>query len=356
MARIDTTGLTLDNGATRELAKLIFDQLIYSPSLTETFNVLLGQRNGEQATFIGDFGLMAKAAQGCNPQYNDSPLAARGETWDIAKWGVYESICLDEIEQLINQYELRADKYGDLSNNPYVTEVILPRLEWAMRNELQRLAWFGDKDAESAANGGVIKSADMVPYFTVTDGFWKRLFALATSTPSIRTTIAANAAATTAAQQSGMLAAGVASGIINTMIMNASPELRAAEGVIYVSLKMKDALVYDLQQNNRGSNLQWESLYDGVQATYYQGIRLVALPIWDKVISAYELTGNGAKLNMPFRALYTTKNNLLLGTTSTTELTELDVFYVEKDEQTYIRAKDYMGTMIADPNMVQVAY
>lgn len=354
MARIDTTGLTLDNGATRELAKLIFDQLIYSPALSESFNVLLGQRNGEQATFIGDFGLMAKEAQGCNPEYNDSLLPARGQTWDISKWGIYEGICLDEIEQLINQYELRADKYGDLSNNPYVTEVIIPRLEWAIRNEMQRLAWFGDKSAETVTDGGVIRTAAMLPYFTVLDGFWKRLFDLVTATPTIRTTIAANSQATAAAQQSAMLVSGVATGIINTMILNASPELRSAEGVIYVSLKMKDALVYDLQQNNRGSNLQWETLFDGAQATYYQGIRLVALPIWDKVINAYE--GNGTKPNNPFRAVYTTKNNLLLGTTSTSELTELDVFYVEKDEKTYIRAKDYMGTMVADPNMVQVAF
>lgn len=353
MARIDTTGLTLDNGATRELAKLIFDEIIYSPSLSESFTLLFGQKNGEELTFIGDYGLMAKAAQGCNPNYSDSALPARGQKWEIAPWGIYEEVCLAEIEQVIQQYNLRYDKYGDLSGNPYVTEVLIPRMEWAIRNEMQRIAWFGDTEA-TAGEGGTIKTEAMVPYFTMTDGFFKRIFENS-QIPVVA--IAANTEATRTAQQTAMLAPGVATGILENMILNASPELRAADGVIYISLKMKDALEFDLQKNNKGSNLQWESLRDGVQATYYQGIRVVALPIWDKVINAYlQNPDKEAALLMPYRAIYTTKANLLVGTTSEREFNEVKVFYVEKDEATYIRAKDYLGTMVADANLVVAAY
>lgn len=358
MARIDTTGLTLDNGATRELAKLIFDEIIYSPSLSESFTLLFGQRNGEEVTFIGDFGLMAKGAQGCNPEYNDTLLPARGQKWNIAKWGIYEKICVDEIEQILRQYNLRVDRFGDLSGNPYLTEIIIPRLEWAIRNELQRIAWFGDENDLQA-----YKNEEMVPYFSVVDGFWARLYLDAITLPQnrkynyTRVEIAANNQSTTAAQISAMQAAGVATGIIDQMITAASPELRAAEGVIYMSLKMKDALEFDLQKNNRGSNLQWESLRDGVQATYYQGIRVVVLPIWDKVINSFLANGeNPNALFLPYRAIYTTKANLLVGTTSEREIEEVDVFYVEKDEATYIRAKDSIGTMIADPNMIVSAF
>ncbi len=353
MARLNTEGLTLDNGALRELRGLLFERLLESPSLQELFTVLFGQRNGEEVVTVGNFGLLLKAAQGCNPTYEDTLLPANAQKWQIALWGIYDQVCFAEIAQILEQLQIRGDKYGDLSDNPYIEQIIVPRLEAAIKNELMRIVWLGDTEAAVTSDGGVIANAEYVPYFTLVDGFWKRALEIVAADPTRRTTIAANAAASLAAQKSAILQPGVATGILDSLIMDAPMEIRA-DGVIYMTQMLADALAYDLQKNNKGSELQWRSLFDGVRETTYQGVRVIAMPYLDQMIAKYE--GGGATLNDPFRAIFTPKANMLVGTTSTTELVDVRVFYDEKDEVTYMKAKDYIGTMLLEPSMIQVAF
>lgn len=355
MARIDTTSLTLDNGALRELQGLMFSKLLMAPTIRELFTVMLGQKNGDEVVVLGDFGLTLKAAQGCDPTYSDTALPANAQKWQIALWGIYESVCKAELEQILNQFDLERDIHGNLSDNPYLTEVILPRMEAAIRNEVMRILWLGDTAAASVADGGVIASAANVPYFSLIDGFWKRALLAVTEDSARRTTIAANAETTLTAQMNAIRVAGVATGIVDSLIMAAPMEIRA-DGTIYMTQMLADALAYDIQKNNRGSELQWRSLFDGVKETHYQGVRVVAMPFLDKMIASYEGVSGGASRNNPFRALFAPKSNLLVGTTSTSELVDVNVFYDDRTEKTYIKAKDYIGAMIAEPEMIQVAF
>lgn len=353
MARLNTEGMTLDNGALRELRGLIFERLLESPSLQELFTVLYGQRNGEEVVSVGNFGLALKAAQGCNPDYADTLLPTNAQKWQIALWGIYEEICFAEIEQILGQLEIKADKYGDLTGNPYLEQIIIPRLEAAIKNEVMRIVWLGDTEASTTAGGGVIAKQEYISYFTLIDGFWKRALEIVAADPTRRTTIAANDADSLTAQKSAIREAGVATGILDSLIMDAPMEIRA-DGVIYMTQMLADALAYDIQRNNKGSELQWRSLFDGVRETTYQGVRVIAMPYLDQMIAKYE--GNGIRLNDPFRAIFTPKANMLVGTTSTTEMVDVRVFYDEKDEVTYMKAKDYIGTMILEPSMIQVAF
>ena len=356
MARINTEGMTLDNGALRELSGLLFERLLESPSLQELFTVLYGQRNGEEVVLVGNFGLSLKAAQGCNPNYNDTLLPTTAQKWQIALWGIYEQVCFAEIAQILEQLQIRGDKFGDLSDNPYLTEVIIPRMEAAIKNEVMRIVWLGDTEANTSDNGGVIAKEEYLPYFTLVDGFWKRALEAVANDTNRRTAIEANTAgASISEQKSAILQPGVATGILDRLIMDAPMEIRA-DGVIYMTQMLADAVGYDLQKNNKGSELQWRSLFDGVRETTYQGVRVIAMPYLDQMIAKYEMNAGGRMLNEPFRAIFTPKSNMLVGTTSTTEMVDVRVFYDEKDEVTYMKAKDYIGTMILDPNMIQVAF
>ena len=358
MAKIDFAKFTPDNGEINKLSELLFLADYEPDSLGAMFNVLPGQVNGKKVGFVGSFGLVGKAAQGCDPTYNDSILTANEQTWDIRPWDVAESLCFEDLEGTIFQVALRkGTRVADLTNTDYMDYIINPKIEMAIRQMKMRLAWFGDTAAESVADGGVIADAGNVPYFTVTDGFWKRLYLLVTANAQRRTTIAANAQTTFAAQDSGIKAAGVATGILNSLIMDAPIELRqAADQRIYITLSLADALKYDLQQNNKGSELQWESLFDGIQRTTYQGIELIVDPYMDKVIKGYEGVTGGKAWNKPYRAIYTTKSNMLIGVPGTSDVEDVEVFFDQKDRKNYIYVRDAMGTMIADPNLVQVAY
>lgn len=358
MARVDFSKFTPDNGAIRKLSEMLF-YADYDPvSLGALFNVLPGQVNGKKVGFIGNFGLVGVTAQGCNPTYNDSVLTANEQTWDIRPWQVAEEVCFEDLEGTIFQVALRTGSdVADLTATEYMDYIVAPKMEMAIRQMKIRLAWFGDTAAESVADGGVIADAANVPYFTVTDGFWKRLFLIVSANAQRRVTIAANTQTTFAAQDSAIKGAGVATGIINSLIMNAPVELRQApDQRIYITMALADALKFDLQQNNAGSELQWESLFDGIQRTTYQGIELVVDPYMDKIIKGYEGVTGGAAWNKPYRAVYTTKSNMLVGVPGTNDIEDVRIHFDEKDRMNYIYARDAMGTMIADANLVQVAY
>lgn len=354
---INFVNLTPDNGAIRELRALIFAAVTKAPEITSMFNVLPGQRHGDKVGVIGDFGLVGKKSQGCNPQYGSSMLNTTEKTWTIKEWEIAEQICYKDLEGTLAQVAMRTKTdIADLTGTEYMDYVLMPKLERAAQFVVLRLGWFGDEEAATVADGGVIKDAGNVPYFNVTNGIWKHVFDIVAENAERRVAIAANAKTTAAEQKSAIKEAGVATDILDTLISEASMELRQADGqVIYITQSLKDALDADLKHNNKGSELQWEALFNGVTKTNYNGIELVAIPFWDSVIRNYEGASNGA-FNKPHRAIYTAKANLLLGFEGDTAVADVQAFFNQKDQVNYILAKDKVGALIADDNLIQVAF
>lgn len=348
--------LTPSNGALQSLSELLFSKVLGEERLAQVFNVIFGAENGKKVGFIGEFGLVGKAAQGCEPTYNNSKIETSEKTWDLGEWGVYEKICYKDLVGTLAQVAMRRGaNIADLTGTEYIDDIVYPRLKLAIYKMLMRFAWFGDKNADNVADGGVITDGVDPAFFTVTDGFWKRFFAIASGNSARRVNIAANAEATFAAQKSAILGDGVASGILDNLIMGASADLRQGENqVIFVTQSLKDALNRDNRNNNKGSELQWRAIFDGITESQYDGIRLVAMPLWDSIIQAYESTGTA--WNKPHRAVYTTTNNLLVGIDNYTDFAELNVFFDEKSELNLLKSKGALGTLVAQDNMVQVAY
>lgn len=355
-AGLNFNNLTPSNGALQSVNELIFKEVLGEDRLAQMFNVIFGAQNGKKVGFIGEFGLVGKAAQGCNPDYDNTAIETTEKTWTLGEWGVYEQICYADLLGTLAQSAMRRGmNIADLTGTEYVDDIVYPRLELAIYKMLMRFAWFGDTGADNVADGGVITNGVSTDYFTVTDGFWKRLYAIVAANSQRRVEIAANNQTTFANQKSNLLTSGVATGILDSLIMGASPVLRqAANQVIFVTQSLKDALNHDIRKNNAGSELQWTAIFDGITETNYDGIRLVALPFWDSIIQAYESTGT--KWNKPHRALYTTTNNLLVGIDNYTDFAELKVFFDEKSELNLLKSKGALGTIIADDNLVQVAY
>lgn len=353
---LNFSALTPSNGALQSLSELLFSKVLGEERLAQVFNVIFGAENGKKVGFIGEFGLVGKAAQGCEPTYNNSQIETSEKTWDLGEWGVYEKICYKDLLGTLAQVAMRRGaNIADLTGTEYIDDIVYPRLELAIYKMLMRFAWFGDKNADNVADGGVITNGVDPEFFTVTDGFWKRFFAIASGNSARRVNIAANAEATFAAQKSAILENGVASGIIDNLIMGASADLRQGENqVIFVTQSLKDALSRDIRNNNKGSELQWRAIFDGITESQYDGIRLVAMPLWDSIIQAYESTGTA--WNKPHRAVYTTTNNLLVGIDNYTDFAELNVFFDEKSELNLLKSKGALGTIVAQDNMVQVAY
>lgn len=358
---LNFTNLTADNGAVRDLKQLIFLSVLGVDQLGTIFNVLPKQKHGDKVGFVGEFGMVGKASQGCNPTFGTNVIATGEKTWDIKEWEIAEKICYADLEGTLAKVAMRTKtNVADLTGTEYLDYVVMPRLELAVRKMLMRLALFGDNAAETVANGGILQSGVDKGFFTITDGFWKRIYTLVTATAARRTTIEANSQTTFDLQKSKLRESGVATGILDSLIADAPMELRESEGqVIYITQSIKDALNADIRKNNKGSELQWKSIFGGITESEYEGIPIVAIPFMDEVIRSTEgvyTTTTMTSWNKPHRAIYTIKDNLLVGLESENELADLQVWFNQDEQMNKILSKDKLGTLIAQDNLIQVAY
>ncbi|WP_418991862.1 hypothetical protein [Alistipes sp.] len=355
---LNFANLTPDDGAIKDLKRLIFLAVTDPQSLGKIFNFLPRQKHGEKVGFVGEFGMVGKASQGCNPSFGTSILATSEQEWDIREWEVAEKICYKDLEGTIAQVAMRTKtNIGDITGTEYTDHILMPRLELAIRKMLMRYAWFGDKAADTVTTEGNLLASVDPAYFTLIDGFWKRLFMLVTSAPERRTICEANAAATFAEQKAAMRGNYAAVDFLDALISDASTVLRQANGqLIYITQALKDALDADLKRNNKGSELQWTALFDGITQTNYNGVEMIAIPFLDEIIKGSETVTGGKAWNKPYRALYTLKDNLLVGMEGESELADIQVWFNKDEQMNKILAKDKIGTLIADNNLVQVGF
>jgi hypothetical protein len=353
---INWSQITPDNGAIRELSQLILQAVVSPEKLGAFLNVIPAQRNGDKLAFVGEFGLVGKAAQGCKPTYDSETIAASEKEWSIKAWEVALEMCYEDVAGTVAQWALKnKTSIADMTGTAYLADIIRPRLELAIMKAILRLAWFGDTNAKATASGGVLLNGDNAKYFNITDGLFKRIYQVIATDSARRTTIDANAQTTKAAQKTAFMASGYAMKILDNLIMDAHPLLRGSENqVIYITQSFKDALNIDIRNNNKGSELQWNSIFMGVQESTYSGIKLISIPTWDEIIQAYE--GTETKFNQPYRAIYTTTQNMCVGLESENELVDLQVWFDKTLQTNFLLAKDKLGTLIADDRLIQAAY
>lgn len=361
MATVDLSKLTAPNDALKDIRQLIFLRFLdpenYGALVDFNPSVVQGQKVG----FVGQFGLMGKAAQGCNPNWNDSLLPTSEKEWDVPEWAIYEKLCWkDQAENTLLKYALaNGTNVADLTDNDYMKLLVLPALQTAIENTVNRLIWFGDKDVTAYSSGntsGALKEGVDAGYFNVTDGFFKRITKGVADGLIKQTVIEANKAKTFAAQKAAIRKAGVATEIFDNLIEDANPVLRQdANGRIYTTLALADALARDIRNNNKGSDLQWEAIFGGVKRTQYNGVEIVAVPFFDAMISAY-YKADGDSLANPYRAIYTTKEQLMVGSRSEDAIANTEVWFDAKDEQNYLKARDSVGTLIKQEDLVSVAW
>ena len=242
---------------------------------------------------------------------------------------------------------------ADLTDSDYMEQVVRPILEQAIRDLMIRFAFFGDTDAEGTLKDGVDPE-----YFNLVDGIFKQLFEGVTAGKTTRVAIDANTKATVAAQYEAMRQPGAATGVLNNLIINTPMKLRRmADRVFIVTQAFADMLNLDIQENNKGSELQWESIFAGIQKTTYQGITLVAVPQFDEIIQEYlKNAANADAYDKPFRVIYGAKGNFRVGSKSRETVADLKVTFDDVTRKNYIYAADTIGALVLAEEYAAIAY
>lgn len=353
---INWSEFTGDNGNIKTIAELLFLSVVMGGSLSAVANVQTGVKAGKKIDGLLLQGLEGVASQGCNPTFEKLALQGVEKTWELDEWQIARDLCYSDIKGALKDIALKNGiAVEDLTADQITTDVFVPYLKNSINDMLWRLAWLGDKAALNTGEGGVITAGVDKKYFTVVDGLFKRLFASVTAGNATRVTIAANSASTFAEQTQGLFVKGTPMKIFDDLKYSANYAVWERDDVQVLATKsLVDALAWDIKESNKGGDLAYTDLVNGMQTVKYNGMTIVELPIWDRMIRAYEK--GEAAYNKPHRAVLASKTDLLIGTGSDNSLDQFDYGYERKSGTNWFKAKDTLGTQIVEDNLISFAY
>lgn len=319
------------------------------------YTTLKKVKNGDPVAFIGDMDDVGVAGGGCDPTYQEVGIVNSQKRWELGDWNIPIKICYEALKGTIAEYTLKTGtEIGDLTSTEFMTYIIRPALERQMMRMIWRFGWFGNKDAKNIAEGGVLTSDVKKELFTTCDGLFKRIFAQCAASAKQLTAIEANTKTTFAEQKKAMLTQGVATGIVDTMLMDADSRISADSGSMIMMTKyMADALHWDVKKTYH-EQMEWTTVFDGFDVAKYDGVNIARISIWDRFIGAYE--NSGTKLNLPYRMVYGNVKQFMVGTDQDALISDLDIWFERKERRNYIYAQGKMGTSLLEEDMFHAAY
>lgn len=343
--------LTKDNGAIKSLRDLMVLTNFTDENMEQFFTFKQNIQQGQKLGWLGEMSEIGWAGAPCNPEYRTPTISAAEKEWDLGEWSVPLKWCYEEFMNTMAEHALKTGTdIHDLTGTDIMNVLIMPAFEEAYRRMFWRFIWFGDKNT---AEGNITPGMD-VELFRPNDGLFKQLFAIGAANPSQRITIAANSEASMSAQMRAIKQPGVAIELFDNILDNADPRIASLDGAaLYVTKSLADALTSDLKREYKNI-ITWEQVFNGIKVTEYNGVKIYAISVWDRMIQRYQ--NNGVSLNLPHRAVFGTPKQMFVGSPANSVISELDIWF-NKDERV---VKSYsagrLGTLIGEDNLFQLAY
>lgn len=301
---------------------------------------------------LGEMEMVGKKGGGCDPTYEEKGIANSQKRWEFGQWEIPVKICYEAIKGTIGEYSLKTGTaIGDLTSTDFMT-IFADALQRAIEQMIWRFGWLGDKEAALAGEGGGKLTAGLdVSNFNVCDGLFKRIF---TATATKHTAIAANSETTAALQISALRKSGAATTLVDTILMDADTRIvDDSDAVLLMTRSLADALTYDLKKTYHDI-MPWEKLFDGFEVATYNGVKIARVGIWDRMIKAYEK--GETTINLPHRAVFCNPKHLMIGTDADNLISDLDIWFDQKERRNYLYATGKIGTALLEEDMIYAAY
>lgn len=304
---------------------------------------------------LGEMEMVGKKGGGCDPTYEEKGIANSQKRWELGQWEIPLKICYEALKGTIAEYSLKTGTaIGDLTSTDFMT-IYADALQRAMQQMIWRFGWLGDKKAalasEEGGGGGKLTAGLDISNFNVCDGLFKRIF---TATATKHTAITANSEATAALQISALRKSGAATTLVDTILMDADTRIvDDSDAVLLMTRSLADALTYDLKKTYHDI-MPWEKLFDGFEVATYNGVKIARVGIWDRMIKAYEM--GATTVNLPHRAVFCNPKHLMIGTDADNLISDLDIWFDQKERRNYLYATGKIGTALLEEDMIHVAY
>jgi hypothetical protein len=331
MASIDFSKFTFTAEQIRSVKELVFDEVIKSPEIAQIHTIYPNIVFDKEVGFIGNGGLVGVAYQGCEPTAQGYTIGTRKITWEPKAWEVYIEECRDTLENTAAVYSLHNGvKANDFSDTDYVA-IVAQVLINSIKEFLVRVIWFGDKDAANVSAGGEIKDGIDVKYFSLLDGLFKQMDAQTTENAAQHVDF------------SGVTKANVQDKLA-ALVYGADVTLRQkTDAYILVSQSVAD--LYEQSLAGAALETMYRNLVDGQKVLTYNGIQVIAMPLWDSIIAAY-LPNHSKNI-----AVYSHKDVLAVGVDSENSFSEIETNYDVKSRKVLISAGGKLDAKIAAPKL-----
>lgn len=352
---INFSQFTVSNGALTDLRELLFLTLYQDPVIDQLITTRTGVKNGEVIDFVNSMGDVGVAASGCNPTYTKVEITGLEKKWDLGAWQIAKHICYTELENTLGETALNGGTdIAYLENTPY-WDLLMRLLKQAIIEMFWRIVFFGDKEAKNVGSSGIITDGVDTKLFSMCNGLWKRFLDIIASNPAQQTTVTANTAGTSYNdQKEAIRKEGYAIKLIDTLLSDADSRIfDQPNASIYMTSSLFKALRSDVVAHYTKATMPWEQVSAGVHVSEYDGVRIVVLDIWDRLIKKFEDTGT--KLNNPHRAVVCSPNNLFVGTDDKERVASLRVSFNDETQYNNIFATAKIDTMVGEDALIQVA-
>lgn len=340
--------------------------LLEAPGFYDIHTIYEGIVTDSTMGFSGDPGLVGVKRQDCHPKPQKFYVPFRKAMWKPKPWEILLSECFANFENDISVYALGLGKeVSDLTQTEIAAFVVDHVIE-AAQKFFWRLTWFNDTDIEYFSEDGILSesyvdptSGEVIPlekrYFNIIDGFWKQFETLGTDRPEQHVTISANAGATYADQ---VISPEEANDVLEQLWFSGRPDLQlrgASDKMLLVTQSVYDAYYQYLM---KGGNCCIPQTYDntvnGVPVMNWNGMPLVAMPIWDEMIQMF--FNDGERLYNPNRALLVRKSALGVGVDTMGAFDDIRMWYNMDTRETKFEMMGKADAEVLNPRSFKGAW
>jgi len=317
---IDVALMTLNLEESKEVGALILEKAFVEGELSSEHAIETGIEHNTQIPFAGKISDSLKASTGCTPNAGTG-VAFSEKVWSPKLYDTRWEHCAGDANKLFKLFQKAQRMNPDFYNRISSPEmgVIYSLIEQMLKDTLPNKIWFSDTAAADIAGLGVFKNGTDVDLYNVIDGLFKQIFA---DLNVVHVPITANAGATYALQALGTDAA---LGIFTAMVNGADSRLlEDGTAQILATRSLVDNYRNTLRTKTLGAGFI-EIVEGGKPQLYFDGYKVVTKSQWDRTIKSVQ--DNGTTWNLPHRAIFTTPENIPVGTLSSDDFGKLDSFY-----------------------------
>lgn len=308
--------------------EIMLEPVFFDTEIRSTFRVMPNVTNRRKMQFVDKLENIVRKYTGCGfaPVGNMNVYEREIE---VNRMKIDMEMCWDEfkdtvMEELLNTGTRLPDLTGTVLEN-----VLITRVQQALRQDLERLAFFGN----TASND---------PVYDPTDGLWTVHY------PAL---VAATLIPRTNTGSGSDLTAGDGIEILRAVYDQAPNELKALpanQKVFNVTFSVYNQYLVDIEDGG-GGDYGLLQLINGVQTLTFRGIPVMPMHRWDSILTSLGTT-------KPHYVEYTTPLNRVLATDITDPGTDLSMWYDQKDEKVYVKGRWKMGTNYIHHSLISVGY